>query len=66
MKLNLYAVDFSPMYPVPSGLVILANSKESAFEIAKKTVTHCEVLIEDVSLIESDCEKVIFYESGDY
>ena len=63
--MKIYTIDFSPMWPVPSGLVILAENEEQALEIAKETVKHTEVrgILE---VHEIDEPKVIFYESGDY
>ena len=63
--MKLYTIDFSPMWPVPSGLVILAESEEQALKIAKETVKHTEVR-GILKVEELDKPKVIFYESGDY
>ena len=63
-KMNLYEIDFKPMYPVPSGLIVLAKNKKSALEIAETALTHTKP--KKATLIEQDYEKVIFFESGDY
>lgn len=52
------------MYPVPYGLVIAANNKDEAFEMAKKIVTHTEII--NVTEIDISNPTVIFYESGNY
>ena len=64
MKLRIFKVEFDGMWPVPHGLIILAESYDQAFEIAKKTVTHTEVISVDEVLM--DKPGVVFYESGDY
>ena len=53
------------MWPVPCGLVILAENEEQALELARQTVTHTEV-IGVLKVQELDKPKVVFYESGDY
>jgi len=63
--MRLYTIDFSPMWPVPCGLVILANNEEEALELARETVRHTEV--RGVLVVqELDKPKVVFYESGNY
>ena len=63
--MKIYIIDFDPKWPVPSGLVILAESEEQALEMAKETVKHTDVkgILEIHEINEA---KVIFYESGDY
>jgi hypothetical protein len=63
--MRLYTIDFSPMWPVPCGLVILANNEEEALELARETVRHTEVRGVLV-MQELDKPKVVFYESGEY
>ena len=64
MKMKIYKVDFSPMWPVPSGLIIAAPSMEMARIMAENTIKHTKQFsVEEVSVIEPS---VIFYESGDY
>lgn len=63
--MKIYIIDFSPKWPVPSGLVILAESEEQALEIAKETVKHTDVR-GIVEVYEVDKPRVIFYEDGDY
>jgi len=53
------------MWPVPCGLVILAENEEQALELARQTVTHTEVT-GVLKVQELDKPKVVFYESGDY
>jgi hypothetical protein len=53
------------MWPVPCGLVILANNEEEALELARETVSHTEVR-GVLKVQELDKPKVIFYESGEY
>ena len=62
--MKLYEIDFSPMWPVPSGLIVLAKSKKSALKIAKETLKHTEP--REATLIKMDKPKVVFFESGDY
>lgn len=63
--MRLYTIDFSPMWSVPCGLVILANNEEEALELARETVKHTEVG-GILTVQELDKPKVIFYESGEY
>lgn len=63
--MKLYTIDFDPMWPVPCGLVILANNKQEALELARETVNHTGV--RGVLKVQKlNKPKVIFYESGDY
>lgn len=62
--MKIFEVDFYPMWPVPSGLIIAAETLEEAMSIAHKTVTHTEV--RKVTEVDISKSKVIFYESGDY
>ena len=62
--MKLFEVEFKPMYPVPSGLIINANDKEEALKIAKETVKHTE--IKGIKECDLSKPRVIFYESGDY
>jgi len=62
--MKLYEIDFSPMWPVPSGLIVLAKSKKQALKIAKETLTHTEP--REATLIKMDKPKVVFFESGNY
>ena len=63
--MNLYTIDFEPMWAVPCGLVVLANNGEEALELARETVSHTEVR-GILKVQELDQPKVIFYESGNY
>lgn len=61
--MKLYKAEFDPMYPVPSGLIILAESDEQAWEIARETVKHTKVrFLEEIPMAPG----VVFYENGDY
>lgn len=62
--MKLYEIEFTPMYPVPSGLIILAKNKKNALKIAETILTHTKPT--KATLIEDNYEKVIFFESGDY
>jgi hypothetical protein len=63
--MRLYTIDFKPVWPVPCGLVVLANNEEEALELARETVKHTEV--RGVLVVqELDKPKVVFYESGEY
>ena len=61
---KIFDVNFESMYPVPSGLIVVANNKEEAMKIAKETVKHTE--IENITELDVSESGVIFYESGDY
>ncbi len=62
--MKIFSVEFDPMYPVPCGLIIAAETEERAKEIAENTITHTKIK----SIVEVDISKecVVFYESGDY
>ena len=62
--MKLYKIDFDPMYPVPSGLIILAKNKKNALKMAETVLTHTKPT--KATLIEQNYEKVVFFESGDY
>ena len=62
--MKIYKVDFDPVYPVPSGLIIVAETIEEAMEIAKETITHTDPI--DIEEVESKKSGVIYYASGDY
>lgn len=63
--IKTFTVEFTPQWPVPCGLVINAQSKSEAFEIAKEAITHTEIQIDDVKEFDKKLG-VVFYESGDY
>ncbi len=63
--MKLYTIDFDPMWPVPCGLVVLANNEQEALELARETVRHTEVR-GVLKVQELDKPKVVFYESGNY
>lgn len=62
--LKLYTVEFAPMWPVGSALIILAENLPEARIMAKEIVTHTPV--EKVNEILMDESKIIIYLSGDY
>lgn len=62
--MNIYSVDFDPMYPVPSCLIIAAHNEEEALTMAKKTVVHTNVKSIQQIDISSPC--VVLYQDGDY
>jgi hypothetical protein len=63
--MKLYKVDFEPMWPVPYGLVLLAENDDQAKEIIQNIVTHTNKIFE-ITEIPLDKSGVVFYESGDY
>lgn len=63
MNLKLYEAKFEGMWPVGSGLIILAENEARAMEIAEETVLHAP--IEDIKELEIK-EGVVFYMSGEY
>lgn len=62
---KIYEIEFKPMWPVPSGLIILAKTNKEAMKIAAKTLGHF-TKPEKATLIKSDKSKVIFFEDGEY
>ncbi len=63
-KMKIYRVLFEAMWPVPSGLIICAETIAEAHRIAEDTVAHTHV--EGVEEVNIDEPGVIFYESGNY
>ena len=63
--MKLFKVDFKPMWPVPAGLVILAENDDELKSIIAKTVTHTTQIYE-IKEIPMDKSGVVFYESGEY
>lgn len=63
-NLRLYEIDFEPMWPVNSGLIILARTNKEAMKIAKETIAHTEPI--KATIIKLDKPGVVFYESGNY
>jgi len=64
-KMKVFTVQFSPLYPVPCGLIIKADTLQGAEDLAKKTITHTSnITVEELVLTDDD--QVLFYESGDY
>lgn len=62
--MNLYEVDFDPLYPVGCCLIIKANNIKEAKEIASKTITHTdEFTLKQVDMSKSG---VVVYLNGDY
>ena len=63
--MKIYQVEFEPMWPVPSGLIIIANNIDEARGLAEKTIEHVKDLeIKEIELTGK--AQVLFYESGDY
>lgn len=62
--MKIFTVEFTPLWPVPCGLVIAAENQEQAEQIVRETLTHCTVW--KVNEVVLDTPKVIFYESGNY
>ena len=63
-NLKLYKIEFNPMYPVPSGLIVLAKSNRQAMKIAKVALVHVNPI--KAIFIKADKPKIVFFESGDY
>ena len=62
-KLKVYKVDFKPIFPVGSCLIILAKDKRKATKIAKETIVHTsEFTVE----LHPSKEGVVIYMDGDY
>ena len=67
--LKLFGVDFEGLWPVPSGLIIAAYTKEEAEKIAGETLK-----VDGIDAISGyiakeiivDKPMVIYYASGDY
>ena len=74
--MNIYEVGFEPLYPVPSGFVIMASNEAEALAFAIQYLSDKSMSIENVSVFELqfgamkitglDKPQVIFFESGDY
>ena len=62
--MKIYTVEFDPMWPVPSGLIIAANNLIEAHLIAAKTIRHTDKFT--VKEVDTSNPCVVFYESGDY
>jgi len=64
-KLKLYKIEFTPVWPVPHGLIILAEDDIECMEIIDKTITHDAG---NIVIVECDSSKsgVVWYESGEY
>jgi hypothetical protein len=63
-QLKLYQIDFTPVCPVPKGLIILAYSNKEAMNIARETLDHTEP--KKATCIKIDKPKVVFFEPGVY
>jgi hypothetical protein len=67
--MKIFEVDFKPIWPVPSGLIIAANNKEEAENLAEETLKNAgidsEFHVREVE-ISVDEPTVVFFESGDY
>ena len=63
-EMEIYEVEFSPMYPVGHVLIIAAESRYQAKKIAEKTVTHAK--IEGIKKVNIQKPRVITYLSGNY
>jgi len=70
--MKLFNVNFSPHYPVPSGLIIAATSEDQARDIAWETLEDEGLAhknsMESLEIQEIKVEEpgVIFFESGMY
>ena len=64
--MKLFRIKFEPLWPVPCGLLILAETEERALQIAKETITHEQTEPLEIKEIPLDKEGVAFYEDGNY
>lgn len=74
--MNIYEVAFEPLYPVPSGFLLMANNEVQALGFAINYLSGKGMSIENVSVTQMDFgamkitgvdkPQVIFFESGDY
>ncbi|MFW5793593.1 MAG: hypothetical protein ACOCWC_04865 [Bacteroidota bacterium] len=62
--MKLWNVDFEPLYPVGSCLIILAHDKNQAREIASNTIKHTTVF--EIEEVPMDKPLVVVYQSGEY
>lgn len=62
--LKLYSVEFEPIWPVGSCLILLAYDEDEAKRIASKTIQH--TVIFTVEEVATDEPKVVIYLNGDY
>lgn len=63
-ELNVYSIDFDPIYPVGCGLIVWAKSKDEAMAIAKETIVHTKP--KNAVLVSSNGPGVIYYDDGNY
>ena len=74
--MNIYEVAFEPIYPVPSGFLLMANNEVQALDFAINYLSGKGMSIENVKVTQMDFgamkitgvdkPQVIFFESGDY
>ena len=74
--MDIYEVAFEPIYPVPSGFLLMANNEVQALDFAINYLSGKGMSIENVSVSQMDFgamkitgldkPQVIFFESGDY
>ena len=74
--MQIYDVSFTPLYPVPSGFVIIASNETEALDFAINYLSDKSMSIEGVEVTQLDFgamqitgldkPQVVFFESGDY
>lgn len=64
--MKIFTVDFEGLFPVGNCLIIAANNKKEALEIASKTIEHQQVSLESISEVDISKPCVIEYLDGDY
>ena len=62
--LKIYTVEFIPIWPVPSCLILAAGSQNEAEQMAKEKIKHTDVFTVKEVIIEQP--RIIKYLSGDY
>lgn len=68
-KIRIFQIEFTPLWPVPHGLIIAASTEEEAFNIAISELENAGIdTSEGVEINEIIIEMptVLFFESGNY
>lgn len=64
MKLKLYSVEFEPIYPIGSALILLEYNEEGAIKMASETIKHTNIFT--VTEISMKKPSVVYFQDGDY
>lgn len=64
-NLNVYTVDFTPVWPTGGALIVAAASVEEAAEIARARIAHTDEIQTPV-LVDITKPGVVLYQDGEY